>query len=683
MDPASPPLAAAPDRERAHLLTLAPLFRALPAEVRAALAGLLREEAHPAGAVVTRQGEPADRLSLVLEGRAEAALETPARPVPLELLEPGEWFGGEIALPDPEARWHATVTALTDLRLLVLADADFERVLAAHPEARAAAARGADDMLEAWFLKWASPFRVLDEARLRALAARTGNLDVPAGTVIVREGEVGDTCYLVRSGRVEVLRTEDGLERAVSTLGPGSIFGETALLTGAPAHAAKRAAEPCRLLALHRADLLAVMGEDARVGAGIVETMRMRDRPRRVEEVEAHHRETRDGEAVTVLKDPARGAYHRLSPAGWFLWQRIDGRSSLRDLALAYFREFGAFAPDLVAEVVGGLAAAGFVEVPALRGDVQDALSRPSAGERALLAARRVLEWQTVFRGADAPLTRIHARVRWLYTPAAQLLLAAVAAGGLGAFALAAPRAAEALGRIPAAWLLLLVPAQLAGLLAHELGHALTVKAFGREVRRVGVGWYWFGPVALVDTSDMWLSGRWPRIAVTLAGPYANLVLAGAAGTASLLAADATLAAALWTFALVSYLFVLVNLNPLLELDGYYVLMDYLERPNLRTRCMRWLGARLAGLLRGELPRRDELRRHRFELVYGTASVLYVAAAAAASLAAYRLVLAPFVARLLPAPLAEAAGWALCGGVVGLCLLGVAGDLRGGTRRPA
>jgi hypothetical protein len=53
------------------------------------------------------------------------------------------------------------------------------------------------------------------------------------------------------------------------------------------------------------------------------------------------------------------------------------------------------------------------------------------------------------------------------------------------------------------------------------------VKAFGREVHRAGVGWYWFGPIAFVDTTDMWLDGPRKRILVSCAGPAADLVLGG------------------------------------------------------------------------------------------------------------------------------------------------------------
>ena len=52
-------------------------------------------------------------------------------------------------------------------------------------------------------------------------------------------------------------------------------------------------------------------------------------------------------------------------------------------------------------------------------------------------------------------------------------------------------------------------------------------------------------------------------------------------------------AAALWQFAFSSYWMVAANLNPLLEFDGYYVVSDWLDRPNLRPRAMAWLGHEL------------------------------------------------------------------------------------------
>ena len=81
----------------------------------------------------------------------------------------------------------------------------------------------------------------------------------------------------------------------------------------------------------------------------------------------------------------------------------------------------------------------------------------------------------------------------------------------------------------------LIIVAGLCTTLVHECAHGTAVKYFGRTVGAVGAGWFWFGPVFFVDTSDMWLGTRLQRIAVSLAGPMVEFTLAGtvalAAGT--------------------------------------------------------------------------------------------------------------------------------------------------------
>src|SRR5215210_4342495 len=223
-------------------------------------------------------------------------------PLPLATLGPGELFG-EIALLEPGGRRQATVTATTPLLTLSLAALDFHGVLNAHPEARTAFSEVVQTLLAAKFLKLASPFSTLDGARLRKLAARLEPKTVSAGATIVRQGEYGEKCYLLRSGRVEVVEEEGGEERSLATLEAGSLFGEAALLTGAPRNATVRVLEPCDLLALRRTDLLEAIGEDRHAGDRMLELLRLRDRPRRKPGVETHHRTTPTGETITTLKD--------------------------------------------------------------------------------------------------------------------------------------------------------------------------------------------------------------------------------------------------------------------------------------------------------------------------------------------------------------------------------------------
>jgi putative peptide zinc metalloprotease protein len=380
-----------PPERRLELLAGVLAFAHLPTPVLEELASRLTEESFHSGDNVVAEGDAGDRLYLIVEGRAEASTTGPSGTVPLATLESGELFG-EIALLEPGGRRQATVTALEDLLLLSLHAADFQRVLYAHPAASSAFEKMADDLLVTKFLKQASPFSTLDGERLRRLGARLKRLDVPAGDTVIRQGETGEECYLLRSGRVEVLaKGAQGDERSLATRGPGSLFGEAALLSDEPRNATVRALEPCMLLALHRTDLLEVLAEDRQTAERMLELVRMRDRPRRVSGMEVHHRTTLTGETITTLKDPRRDAYHRLSPAGWFVWQRLDGEHTLQELTSEYLAKYEVPSSHAVIEAVVGLVEAGFVEGVKPSAGVLEGIDRPPLWQRARQAIRRIL----------------------------------------------------------------------------------------------------------------------------------------------------------------------------------------------------------------------------------------------------------------------------------------------------
>ncbi len=532
------------------------------------------------------------------------------------------------------------------------------------------------------FLRENSLFSTLDPARLRWLATKLERRTVPTGTEIIRQGEPGEMCYLLRAGSAEVLMKQDGaVERRLATLESGALSGEEALLTDGPHNATVRALEPCELLALHRDDLLEAMRADPQVSERVRELLQLRHLPRQAPGILVHHRATPAGEEITTLKDPRRGTYFRLSPQGFFIWQRLDGGHTLQDLMLDHLKEYGSFAPRAVSGIVGQLTEAGFAEGVKLNDEALETIVPPARWERTLSGARRVLEWRAIVRGVDAPLTRLYeGGGRLLYTKLAQIVLAVLALAGLVAFVLGIGDLGAALTQTEAGgWLLLLwIPANLVAIVIHEAGHAFTTKAYGREVPLVGVGWYWFGPIAYVDTTDMWLAGRWPRIAVSLAGPYADLVLGSVAALVALFTPNPVVAAFLWQFALVSYVSVLINFNPLMEFDGYYILIDLLDRPNLRPEALSWLGRELVPALR----KPGGLRGRRLELLYGLGSLLYIALMGVLTVVLYRLIVQDWLAGILPDAVASGMAWVLAAVVVVLVSAGVLGELRG-TRPPA
>ncbi|HEU5108558.1 MAG TPA: cyclic nucleotide-binding protein, partial [Micromonosporaceae bacterium] len=160
-------------------------------------------------------------------------------------------------------------------------------------------------------------------------------------------------------------------------------------------------------------------------------------------------------------------------------------------------------------------------------------------------------------------------------------------------------------------------------LASHELGHALATKHAGREVPAAGVLVYFGIPSVFVDTTDVWMAGRRARMLVTAAGPATGLVLAGSMQLIGL--AVPALGPLAFKLAFAWYLNVLFNLNPLLALDGYYLLMDWLEIPNLRGRGLAWVSSRL----RGRPPKWAGLDREgRIVALYGVLALLWVAIAA-------------------------------------------------------
>ena len=367
----------------------------------------LEPQDYPPGEIVFKEGDPGDKLYLVVDGRAEVVAQTKAGAVVLATLGKGDIFG-EIALLMPGATRTATIRCVTALSTMVVAAEVFHALVDRFPQAREHLQESMRRMLVFNFLRLATPFSSIAPAHLHALADSVTSLELAKGSDIVRQGEAGDACYLVRSGRVEVVQQDAGSERRVATLGPGTVFGEAALLTQGPRNATVRSLEPVELLVLRRDDLLEAIHADRQVAVRMAELMGLRDRPTQVEGISVHQRTAADGEVITILKDSSRGAYYRLSPQGWFIWQRLDGQHNLKDLTLDYLEEFKVFAPYVIAENVMQLVAAGFASGSAAKAQGYLMPDDLNWWQRTALMAQRLLQWHVIVRNVDGWFTRVY-----------------------------------------------------------------------------------------------------------------------------------------------------------------------------------------------------------------------------------------------------------------------------------
>lgn len=608
---------------RTRLLSGVPAFHDVPREALMGIVKVAREDHFEPGKIVIAEGEVGTRLFLVMSGNAEASCKTSQGTAVLATLQPGMLFG-EIAVVVPNTPRTATIKALTPLTVISLSSEDLEKFTAEFPSTRKALENSAKRILVQNFIQRLSPFSTLPPGKISALITHIKPLSVASNTIIIKQGERGNYCYLLKSGSVDVTLRGDGGERVVATLYPGALFGEAALLTMAERNSSIISREACELLAIDQRALLDAVATDRRIAARMMELLQLRDRPyRKPGVVEQVVRQDERGTMV-VLKDPETGVYYRLGAEGKFIWSLLDGTHNLRDLTIAYFETFKAFSPQAIAEVVGGLGKAGLLRSATWTDSVQKLLFKLPLVSRVVAAIHHVLEYVVVARHVDDWFSRWYKRgVRWLFSIPAQVILTGVVAMGIIRFIHFVPTAIADLPTRPWwQWLLMTAPAVLLSVVPHELAHGFAVKHFGREVLGMGVGWYWFGPIAFVDTSDMWMAPRWPRVAVSLAGPFSTLVVAALAMIATFWAPSLFWTMLIWVFAAVSFLLVLLNLNPLMEYDGYYVLSDLVERPNLRRQSLRWLFREFPSAIFHP----GQFKGHGVDLAYGLASLIFTGA---------------------------------------------------------
>jgi putative peptide zinc metalloprotease protein len=118
----------------------------------------------------------------------------------------------------------------------------------------------------------------------------------------------------------------------------------------------------------------------------------------------------------------------------------------------------------------------------------------------------------------------------------------------------------------------------------------------------------------------MWLQPRWPRIMVNLAGVYTDAIVAGFCCLLLWVFSNPYIQGFLWIFALFTYINAFRMLSPLQELDGYYVLMDVVDKPHLRQSAVLWL---LKGFPRA-LRHPGLFKQHWPEVIYWVACIIYM-----------------------------------------------------------
>jgi putative peptide zinc metalloprotease protein len=316
-----------------------------------------------------------------------------------------------------------------------------------------------------------------------------------------------------------------------------------------------------------------------------------------------------------VVKDPATGRFFRLKEVEYFTARQLNGSTPLDALRESVEQKFGVtFTAETLEQFIQTLGRLGLLEKDgADSGLVAD---RPRTIRGSLLYLR--------FKAFDPDrlFNRLVTKLSFFFTPHFIVFSTAIILLAIGITATnweEIGRGIQSLYHLQAllfAWLVIFLV-----ITAHEFAHGLACKHFGGEVHEIGFMLLYFQPAFYCNVSDAWLfPEKSKRLWVTFAGAYFEIFIWALATVSWRLTEHGTwvnfLALVVMATSGIKSLF---NLNPLIKLDGYYLLSDYLEVPNLRQKSLGYISAGIKRLWGSAVQGRIETsrREQRIYLSYG------------------------------------------------------------------
>jgi len=345
-----------------------------------------------------------------------------------------------------------------------------------------------------------------------------------------------------------------------------------------------------------------------------------------------------NGQPVVLVKVPGSELVYRFSPIQWRLVQMFDGNRSFAEIAELFQIETGAtVSEDEVKELASFLQSKGkiFYGTPVEQNVILQQELQSSRCKRSRL---HVKDFSDIilknWNNADQYISWLYPKLRFLFTPWFVWT-------SIGMFALMAWMWADRFNEVWADsfafynfmqksgtdliefWFLFGAMAAI-----HETAHGLAGKHFGATIEKMGFSLMYFTPSFFCDATQVWIvGGKWARIATAFAGIWLDLVVCFFAtivwwGTsAGMLIHDWAYKVMMVTGIGVSIL----NLNPLIKLDGYLIFCELVAEPSLKEDST----AYLSGLVRKHIFRLPvevgyvSRRKRLFYITYAILSGLY------------------------------------------------------------
>ncbi|WP_315850974.1 MULTISPECIES: hemolysin D [Rhodopirellula] len=316
------------------------------------------------------------------------------------------------------------------------------------------------------------------------------------------------------------------------------------------------------------------------------------------------------GQGYWVVKEPVGLQYFRFHDEEYFILNMLDGHVSLQQIKDGFEQRF---APQKITfgdlqQFIGMLHRSGLV-ISNSPGQGKSLRERGRKKKNKELMGKMSNVFAVRFRGIDPEkiLNRMLPIFGWIFTVPALIFFAGLL---LAASLLLATQYQTVYAKLPTfhqffaadRWIILAATMAIVKVI-HEFGHGLSCKKFGGECHEIGFMLLVFTPCLYCNVSDSWmLPNKWKRIWIGAGGIYVEMILASIAAFVWFFSEPGTtindLCLNMMFLNVVST--ILVNGNPLLRFDGYYIMMDYLEIPNLRQKSTevlkRWFQTTCLGL---------------------------------------------------------------------------------------
>ena len=344
------------------------------------------------------------------------------------------------------------------------------------------------------------------------------------------------------------------------------------------------------------------------------------------------------GEESYIVKDPETHKYFRFKPLEILVMQQFTGEHTVTELANALRDQGVPLSPAAVQKFAEKLA--GMELIARTLGEKSTLLIERLRAERHRRVKRThyegsLLRMRWSAGDPDKLFDRWMPWLRFFFTPTFMAISAVLFAVYALALVLRWPDIVSGLAAMYTAEfytlqnIVMVWGTMMVIIVIHETAHGVTCKYFGGHVHEMGAMLLYFQPAFYCNVNDAWTFPKLShRIWVTAAGSWIELVVAGMATIVWLVVDPNTVIGnlAFFTVILGGVTTVLANANPLIPLDGYYALSDYLEVANLRQRSfgyLAWLLKRYVIRLNLPEPAATERERRVF-VIYGVLSILYI-----------------------------------------------------------